>query len=89
MIPKLRKVKYIDGYKLWIQFSDGKAGVIDLAEELWGPVFEPLQDLGIFQKVQVHPELETLSWPNGADFAPEFLYDRMTAPEETTLGFRA
>ena len=79
MIPKVTKAKYIEGYKIWIQFGDGKAGVVDLGEELWGPVFEPLKELGIFRQVQVHPELQTLSWPNGADFSPEFLYSRVAA----------
>jgi hypothetical protein len=81
MIPKVKQAKYIEGYKLWLKFNDGKTGVIDLSEELWGPVFAPLKDLGTFQKVQVHPELETLSWPNGADFAPEFLYEHVTAQQ--------
>jgi hypothetical protein len=79
MIPKVKAAKYVDGYKLWLQFSDGKAGIIDFSKELWGPVFEPLKDLSMFQKVQIHPELETLSWPNGADFAPEFLYEQIVA----------
>jgi hypothetical protein len=79
MVPKVTQAKYVEGYKLWIQFSDGRAGVVDLADELWGPVFEPLKDLDTFREVQVHPELETLSWPNGADFAPEFLYEQVAA----------
>ncbi len=77
MIPKVTRAKYLSDYKLWIKFKDGKEGVIDLAKELTGPIFEPLKDLKNFQKVQVHPELETLSWPNGADFAPEFLYENV------------
>ena len=79
MIPKVTEAKCLDDYKIWIRFADGKAGVIDLSEELWGPVFEPLRDLATFQTVRVHPELETLSWPNGADFAPEFLYEQIVA----------
>jgi hypothetical protein len=79
MIPKVKKAKYMDGYKVWILFDDGKAGVIDLSKELWGPVFEPLKELNTFQQVQVDPELETLSWPNGADFSPEFLYQHIAA----------
>lgn len=74
MIPRVKQVKYIEAYKVWIQFDDGKAGVVDLREELWGPMFEPLKELIAFQQLQVHPELETLCWPNGADFSPEFLY---------------
>jgi hypothetical protein len=36
-------------------------------------VFEPLKEVEYFRKFQVHPELRTIVWPNGADFAPEFL----------------
>jgi len=79
MIPKVTEVKYVEQYKLWVQFNDGKSGVIDLAEELWGPMFEPLRDIGTFQQVRIHPELETLTWPNGADLAPEFLYEQVAA----------
>lgn len=81
MIPKVTEAKYVEDYRLWIRFSDGKAGIVDLGDELWGSMFEPLKDIGTFRQVQVHPELETLSWPNGADFAPEFLYDRVVVEQ--------
>lgn len=84
MIPKVTEARHVEGYKLWIQFSDGKAGVIDLSDELWGPVFESLKDVSAFSKVEVHPELETISWSNGADFAPEFLYERIAAQQGAT-----
>ncbi len=50
-------------------------------QELFGPVFEPLRDTAVFRRFQIHPEFHTLTWPNGADFAPEFLHDnvRVTA----------
>lgn len=37
--------------------------------------FEPLRDVAYFKKFTVDLELKTLVWPNGADFAPEFLHD--------------
>jgi len=43
-----------------------------LSRELWGTVFEPLRDVEYFKRFTVHPELKTLVWPNGAEFAPEF-----------------
>lgn len=81
MIPKVKSARHVDGYKLWLEFNDGKTGVIDLSKELWGPVFGPLKDIGMFQQVQVDPELETVSWSNGADFAPEFLYEHVAAQQ--------
>ena len=58
-------------------FGNGKAGVVDLAEALWGPVFEPLKDIGLFKKFVVSETLHTISGENGADFAPEYLYEKM------------
>ena len=43
---------------------------------LKGELYGPLRSLELFNQVQVDPEVETLVWPNGADFAPEFLYER-------------
>ncbi len=75
------EARYLGGHRVWLRFRDGTSGEIDLQPELHGPVFEPLQDPSYFQQFVVHPELETLVWPNGADFAPEFLHDnvRVTA----------
>jgi hypothetical protein len=44
---------------------------------LWGEVFEPLKDKDQFAKFMLHDELATIVWPNGADFAPEFLYQKL------------
>lgn len=74
MIPKVIAVRPLEGYKLWLRFQDGLSGTADLSTELWGPMFEPLKDAALFAQAAIHPELETVTWPNGADFAPEFLY---------------
>ena len=70
-------------YVLWLKFSDGLEGEIDLAAELDGEVFEPLRDLEVFKVFSVHSELGTVVWSNGADFAPEFLYDRVRVHAST------
>jgi len=64
-----------EGYELRIQFSDGIVKDVDLSSELYGEVFEPLRDPGFFRQVTVNQETRTIEWPNGADFAPEFLYE--------------
>jgi hypothetical protein len=81
MITRIIDARYIDNYTVWLKFSDGAEGDVDLREELWGPVFEPLKDINIFRKFSVHPELHTITWNNGADFSPEFLHSilRITA----------
>jgi Protein of unknown function (DUF2442) len=77
MLPELRKAEYRHDYCIWLEFADGTKGEINLEEELWGEVFEPLRDRAVFQSFSLHPELETIVWPNGADFAPEFLYQKL------------
>lgn len=79
MIPVL-EVRHVTGYMIWLRFADGAEGEVDLSAELWGPMFEPLRDLEVFRKVQVNNELRTISWPNGADLAPEFLYGQLRMP---------
>jgi hypothetical protein len=65
--------KYIDGYKLALTFNDGLKKIVDLEPHLNGQVFEPLKDLENFK--QFHVSDWTVEWSNGADKAPEFLYD--------------
>lgn len=65
--------KVLDNYKIEIQFSDGYSGVCNVKEALWGELFEPLKNLEYFKTAFVSPEMKTVCWPNGADFAPEFL----------------
>lgn len=73
MVPHIVEARHVAGHTLWLRFSDGAEGEVDLGNELYGEVFEPLNDVGHFQSFQVHPEFKTVVWPNGADFAPEFL----------------
>ncbi len=67
-------VNYLQDYTLSVEFSDGIVKDIDLKGELYGEVFEPLKDINLFKQVFVNPDTNTIEWPNGADFAPEFLY---------------
>jgi len=77
MSYRLIDARYVAEFTLWLRFSDGVEGEIDLCRELYGPVFEPLKNAGMFKAFTVHPELHTLVWPNGADLAPEFLHDNL------------
>ena len=71
------EARYLRDYVVWLKFEDGVEGEVDLSEELHGPVFEPLRDPEYFRRFAVLPDLGTISWPNGADFAPEFLYAKL------------
>ena len=44
MIPRVVEVKPMEGYRLWLRFHDGMTGIVDLSSELWGEMFEPLED---------------------------------------------
>ena len=69
--------EHVSDYAIRITFRDGTTGEIDLSAELTGPMFEPLREPAAFKRFMVHPEFHTLVWPNGADLAPEFLYENL------------
>ena len=75
MFLHVTNVVYFEAYKLRLEFNDGTVKVVDLRDELYGEVFEPLKNMEFFQQVTVNPDTNTIEWPNGADFAPEFLYE--------------
>jgi hypothetical protein len=70
------------GYRLRVAFDNHTRKTVDLDPLLEGPVFEPLRDPEYFAKVAVDPVCGTVVWPNGADFAPEALYE-LPAEEPT------
>ena len=70
------EAEYVSSFIVKLRFRDGTVGEVDLKAELTGPIFEPLKNPEYFRQFRVHPEFHTLVWPNGADLAPEFLYQR-------------
>ena len=74
MIIHITKVKVVDSYSLVLTFDNGVRKRVNLRQELYGPIFEPLRDPSYFAKAYVDSDSRTVSWPNGADFAPDFLY---------------
>jgi hypothetical protein len=75
-----------DAHRLWLAFNDGASGEIDLAPYLDGPLFEPLKRSDYFATATLDLELATVSWPNGADFAPEFLRELLSPEAPSGLG---
>ena len=70
-------VEVLSHYWLRLTFSDGLIGDVDLSHlEDRDGVFTPLRDPEFFAQVRVDPEIGTIAWPNGADLAPEVLYER-------------
>jgi len=70
--------QYEGDYRIRVEFNDGQSGVVDLRDDLWGPVFEPLKDVELFKRFAVSDEFRTIVWENGADIAPEHLHDKLT-----------
>lgn len=80
MFLHVEKATYLDGHRVRLAFNDGSTGVVDLSGELTGEVFMPLKNPEYFGSFTLSGY--TLSWPNGADFAPEFLRDLMLSQRE-------
>ena len=76
-MQRVVKVEALPEYRLRVVFSDGVSGEVDLSEQLFGPVFEPLKDPSFFQQACLDG-FGVICWPNGADLAPDALYDALT-----------
>jgi len=74
MIIHVTEAKVVGDYSLELTFDNGARKRVNLRHELYGPVFEPLRDPEYFAKARVDPNSHTVTWPNSADFAPDFLY---------------
>jgi len=82
MFIHVTDAEYLHDYRLRLRFNNGVEGIVDLQAELYGEVFEPLRDTRLFR--QVFLTSRTIEWPNGADFAPEFLLSLVQTPELAT-----
>ena len=81
--PDVTTVRADGVYRLWLRFADGVEGHVDLADLLVGPVFDPLRDPAAFARV--HIDAGTVAWENGADVAPEELYERLVPDAGSAL----
>lgn len=75
MFLHVLEARYVRDYVVSLKFSDGAVGEADLSAELDGPIFGTLRDIEQFKRFSV--ARHTLTWPNGADFAPEFLREHV------------
>lgn len=73
-VPTVVQAEHRGGFKIRLVFSDGIEGTIDFSDWLIGAIFEPLKDPDYFKRFFV--EGGTVTWPNGADIAPETLHER-------------
>ncbi len=71
------EARYLGDYKVWLEFNDGRKGVVDLADELHGDSMEPLRDRDRFAQFYLDYGLASIAWLDGQDFKPEFLYEKL------------
>lgn len=72
------EVKVVSHGRLWLRFADGATGELDVSGSLRGPVFAMARTVDGFAQVSIDPEGHTVSWPGGADLAPDVLHRAVT-----------
>ncbi len=72
MFLEITNANYLSEYKISLNFNTGDTKIVDLQNELKGSIFEPLKDVNYFKNFSI--KYNTIEWNNGADFAPEYLY---------------
>ncbi|OQX75724.1 MAG: hypothetical protein B6D61_09890 [Bacteroidetes bacterium 4484_249] len=76
MIIYITKAEFIEDYTVKLSFNDGMVMLVNLKNSIFNDhrkIFEPLKDVQYFKKFTL--DTWTLVWPNGVDFAPEYLYE--------------
>lgn len=86
MTPTLLTATYAGNHTVRLRFGDGVEGEVDLSHNLSEDVFVPLRDVAFFQQFRVDRSLGTLVWPNGAQFAPELLYQQVRERYQQAIG---
>jgi hypothetical protein len=79
LLPRVIRAEYQGEYRICLVFNDGVESTVDFSDWLLGPVFEPLKETEYFERFFL--DGGTVAWPNGADIAPETLYERARSSE--------
>jgi uncharacterized protein DUF2442 len=87
MLNRVLHATPLDRHRLFVEFDDGVCGTLDLSARLFGEMFEPLRDETMFRQVFVD-DLGTVSWPNGADLAPDALHQILVQRRFPSLASR-
>lgn len=76
MILNVIKAEHKEGYTIFLTFNNGESVTVDLESTITNDtrkIFIPLRNLEYFKKFRIY--LNTITWENEADFAPEFLLE--------------
>jgi hypothetical protein len=82
--PTPVEVKPLDDYKLWIKYSDGVEGVVDLSDLAGKGVFALGNDFREFHKVHIGPSGE-IAWSEQVDMCPDAIYLKITGKQAEEL----
>jgi hypothetical protein len=83
-LPSVVRAEHRGRFRIHLTFNDLSERTVDFRPWLQGPVFEALKDPAYFRQFFV--DGGTVAWPNGADIAPETLYE--AAARERKRGMR-
>ena len=89
VIHRVQAFERVGTHSLRVAFADGSEQTIDFERVLRGELYGPLRDLEVFGQVRLDLEVQTLVWPNGADFDPTTLHDWPTVADELAARARA
>jgi hypothetical protein len=75
MFVNVMEAAYLEDYTIRVEFDNGIDKDIDLAGELHEEHLSKLRDMHYFNQVFINPDTNTVEWPCGESFDPEFLYE--------------
>ena len=82
---KVTQVKPLENYRVWVKFSDGMEGTIDLSGLAGKGVFSAWEDSNFFNSVFIDNETHTIAWEGGIDLCPDNLYAKITGTDPLSL----
>ncbi|MDQ6803863.1 MAG: DUF2442 domain-containing protein [Actinomycetota bacterium] len=74
MAPAIKAAIPLEPYVVRVVFADGEVRDVDIEPLLDGPVFGPIRDRAMFERVDVDELGDTIRWPTGADLDPDVIY---------------
>jgi hypothetical protein len=77
LTPDITEARVVRHGVVALTFADGLSGEVEVLDRMRGPVFELARTPTGFAKVEIDAETGTVTWPGGADLAPDTLYMRV------------
>ena len=65
------------GYRIWLEYSDGVSGEVDLSDMVGKGVFKVWDEPGYFEKVHI-TSYRAIAWDENLDLCPDALYMELT-----------